>query len=125
MKNHIPKNFIKNLANSKRPLLEMHSESNADHVGGNLSYFDALFVLFELNSKEDMFVLSKGHVAGDFYIVFWSLGNFSDSGLKTFCKDDSKFPRHTIGTGIPCLIFPTEFLGHWLSLFSCILFLSI
>jgi transketolase len=117
MKNHIPQNFTKILANSKRRLLEMHSESNTGHVGGNLSCFDALFVLFQLNfNEEDRFILSKGHAAGAFYIVLWSLGKILDSELATFCKNDTKFPGHPSGTGIPGLLFPTGSLGHGPSL---------
>jgi transketolase len=117
MKNIIPKTFTKNLANSKQRLLEMHSESNAGHVGGNLSCFDALFVLFQLIfNKEDRFVLSKGHAAGALYTVLWSLGKISNAELATFCKNDTKFPGHPSGTGIPGLLFPTGSLGHGPSL---------
>ena len=105
------------ISRCKLKLLEMHMKSNAGHVGGNLSCFDALMVLFHHGiSPIDRFVLSKGHSAGALYVTLWSLGKISDDDLATFCKDDTKFPGHPSGTGIPELMFPTGSLGHGPSL---------
>ncbi len=117
MNNSISNDFKKRLVDSKLRLLKMHTDSNAGHVGGNLSCFDALFVLFHLIFyKQDRFILSKGHAAGAIYTVLWSLGKISDAELTTFCKNDTKFPGHPSGTGIPGLMFPTGSLGHGPSL---------
>ena len=113
----IEKFLHKQIRLTKRRLLEMHFESNAGHVGGNLSCFDALMVLFHHEIKTiDRFVLSKGHSAGALYATLWSLGKLSDDDLATFCKDDSILPGHPSGTGIPGLMFPTGSLGHGPSL---------
>jgi len=113
----IEKFLHKQIRLTKRRLLEMHFESNAGHVGGNLSCFDALIVLFHHEIKTiDRFVLSKGHSAGALYATLWSLGKLSDDDLATFCKDDSILPGHPSGTGIPGLMFPTGSLGHGPSL---------
>ncbi len=102
---------------AKKRLLQMHMSANAGHVGGNLSCFDALMVLFHcFLDPEDRFVLSKGHSAGALYVTLWSLGMLSDDDLDTFCKDDSRLPGHPSGSGVPRLMFPTGSLGHGPSL---------
>jgi transketolase len=107
----------KTFIESKIFLLKMHANANAGHIGGNLSCFDSIMVLFHHHlAIHDRFVLSKGHSAGAFYIALWSLGKISDSEIETFCKDDTKLPGHPSGTGIPELMFPTGSLGHGPSL---------
>lgn len=111
------KKFRQVLSVSKKCLLKMHFNATAGHVGGNLSCFDALAVLFHCWIREqDRFVLSKGHSAGALYVALWGLGKISDDQLATFCKDDSNLPGHPSGTGIPGLMFPTGSLGHGPSL---------
>lgn len=111
------KKFRQVLDVSKECLLKMHFNANAGHLGGNLSCFDALAVLFHCWIREqDRFVLSKGHSAGALYVMLWSIGKISEEDLATFCKDNSKFPGHPSGTGIPGLMFPTGSLGHGPSL---------
>ena len=98
---------------SKLRLLKMHYDSNAGHLGGNLSCIDAMLVLHHLVKKnEDKFILSKGHSAGALYVALWSLGKLTDSDLETFSKDDSLLPGHPSGSGIPDLLFSTGSLGH-------------
>lgn len=95
----------------------MHFNANAGHVGGNLSCFDALAVLFHCWIRDhDRFVLSKGHSACALYVTLWSLRKISDIELATFCRDNSRLPGHPSGTGIPGLMFPTGSLGHGPSL---------
>ena len=102
---------------AKSKLLHMHYHATAGHVGGNLSCFDALMVLFHfILTENDRFILSKGHSAGALYITLWSLGKLSDNQLSSFCKDDSLLPAHPSGVGIPDLMFPTGSLGHGPSL---------
>jgi len=113
----VKNSFLNTFYNTKQRLFRLHFSANAGHVGGNLSCFDALMVLFHfIIFENDRFVLSKGHSAGALYSTLWSLGKLSDDQLATFCKDDSKLPGHPSGTGIPGLMFPTGSLGHGPSL---------
>ena len=58
---------------AKKRLLQMHFESGVGHIGGNLSALDAMLVLHHrIMRPEDVFVLSKGHAAGDHWIVLTS-----------------------------------------------------
>lgn len=66
--------------------------------------------------SDDRFVLSKGHSAGALYATLWSHGQISDSDLQTFARDDTLFPGHPSGSGIPGLMFSTGSLGHGPSL---------
>ena len=108
---------IELLSKAKIRLIQMHYDANSGHVGGNLSCFDTLFVLFHyILDDKDRFILSKGHSAGALYVALWSIGKLSDDALGTFCKDDSHLPGHPSGMGIPGLMFPTGSLGHGSSL---------
>ncbi|MBU0744559.1 MAG: transketolase [Gammaproteobacteria bacterium] len=111
------KDFDDLLKISKLRLLQMHHESNCGHIGGNFSCIDALMTLHHLVMRPaDCFILSKGHSAGALYITLWSLGKLNDSDLKTFSKDNTLFPGHPSGSGIPNVLFPTGSLGHGPSL---------
>ena len=102
---------------ARKRLLQMHYESRVGHLGGNLSAIDALLVLFnEYLSKEDAFVLSKGHSAGALYVALWSVGRLNDSDLRCFHKDDTLLPGHPPASGIDDVMFATGSLGHGLSL---------
>jgi transketolase len=91
----------------------MHFESRVGHIGGNLSCFDAIMVLFhQIMKPEDSFILSKGHAAGALYIAQWSKGIIEDSELLTFHKNDSKLAGHPIGGMIQGTTFSTGSLGH-------------
>lgn len=95
----------------------MHHDSNCGHLGGNFSCIDALMTLHHLVMKPaDRFILSKGHAAGALYVTLWSLGILEDSDLETFSQDNTLFPGHPSGAGIPNLLFPTGSLGHGPSL---------
>jgi transketolase len=98
-------------------LIEMHYRNRVGHLGGNLSAIDSmLLVHHELMMPEDRFVLSKGHSAGAYYVVLWSLGKLSDADLDTFHRDDTRLPGHPPSSGISEIEFATGSLGHGLSL---------
>lgn len=104
-------------SNAKKRLLQMHYESGVGHIGGNLSSLDALLVLFSTHiSKDDLFILSKGHSAGALYIALWSKGLLTDDDLKRFHKDATRLPGHPPASGISEVRFATGSLGHGLSL---------
>jgi transketolase len=109
--------FLDILHKTKLRLLRLHYEANCGHLGGNFSCIDALMTLHHLVMRpDDRFVLSKGHSAGALYATLWSLGRISEENLKTFTQDDSLFPGHPSGSGIPGLMFSTGSLGHGPSL---------
>ena len=101
----------------KLRLLKMHFESGVGHIGGNLSALDLLFCLYHrILRKEDTFVLSKGHAAGAWYTVLWSVGALTDEDLRTFHKDGTRLSGHPPPFGIPEILFATGSLGHGLGL---------
>jgi transketolase len=105
------------LLKAKLRLLQMHYESGVGHIGGNLSCFDTLMVLYhEVLGPLDKFVLSKGHSAGSLYITLWSMGLLNDDDLKTFHKDGTRLSGHPPVYGIPEIAFATGSLGHGLGL---------
>lgn len=98
-------------------LLQMHYESRVGHIGGNLSALDAMLHLhLRVMTRDDSFVLSKGHSAGALYITLWATGQITDSELTQFHEDGTKLAGHPVArwhAGIP---FATGSLGHGLGL---------
>jgi len=66
----------------------------------------------------DLFVLSKGHAAGAYYVTLWTAGRLSDEDLRTFHRDGTRLSGHPPATGIDEILFATGSLGHGLSLAS-------
>jgi transketolase len=105
--------FPQILQKSKKRLLQMHFESGAGHIGGNLSCLDILLVLYhKILRPEDYFVLSKGHSAGALYITLWSMGLLGDDDLKLFHKDGTKLSGHPAPNWMEKITFATGSLGH-------------
>jgi transketolase len=105
------------IARAKRRLIEMHYRSRVGHLGGNLSALAAMLVVHhDVMRDDDRFVLSKGHSAGAYYIVLWSLGLIADAELASFHRDDTRLSGHPPAQGIPQILFSTGSLGHGLSL---------
>lgn len=110
---HFPELILK----SKIRLLQLHRDANCGHIGGNFSCIDVLMTLYHrVMQPRDRFILSKGHSGGALYVTLWSLGYLSDADLQTFTCDDTLFPGHPSGSGIPGLMFSTGSLGHGPSL---------
>jgi transketolase len=98
-------------------LLQMHFESRAGHIGGNLSSLDLMLILHhELLDENDRFVLSKGHAAGAYYVTLWTLGKLGQSDLSLFHKDGTRLSGHPPASGIDEVLFATGSLGHGASL---------
>ncbi len=70
----------------------------------------------EVMKPEDRFVLSKGHSAGAYYVVLWTLGKLQEDDLLQFHKDDTRLSGHPPASGIGDILFATGSLGHGLSL---------
>jgi transketolase len=97
----------------------MHYESGVGHIGGNLSCFDLMLVLYHgLLKPSDQFVLSKGHSAGAYYVTLWTLGKLGDDDLRQFHKDGTRLSGHPPPAGIDDSLFATGSLGHGLGLAS-------
>ncbi len=111
------------ILNAKIRLLSMHYESKVGHIGGNLSCIDIIIILFnKYLSKDDRFILSKGHSAGALYVSLWSIGILSNKDLLTFHKDNTLLPGHPPPNKIKNIFFATGSLGHGLSLATGISF---
>ncbi len=114
-----PKDFTMVAREARARLLQMHFESGVGHLGGNLSCLDTLLVLHhQILKPEDQFLLSKGHSAGALYVALWSVGRVSDSDLREFHKDGTRFSGHPAPNHLPDIPFATGSLGHGLSLAS-------
>ena len=98
-------------------LLQMHFESRAGHIGGNLSCLDLLLVLHhEILDSRDKFILSKGHAAGAYYVTLWTMGRLQDADLCLFHCDGTRLSGHPPASGIDDVLFATGSLGHGVSL---------
>jgi transketolase len=98
-------------------LLQMHYESKIGHIGGNLSALDAMLHLhLRVMTRDDVFVLSKGHAAGALYITLWATGHITDAELTTFHQDGTKLAGHPVARWHPGIPFATGSLGHGLGL---------
>ena len=107
----------RDFSQARKRLLRMHFESGVGHIGGNLSALDALLVLYrEYLSKDDFFILSKGHASGALYTALWSAGRLNEADLQTFHKDDTLLAGHPPARGLRDIPFATGSLGHGLSL---------
>ena len=102
---------------SRARLLQMHYESRVGHIGGNLSALDAMLHLhLRVMTRDDVFVLSKGHAAGALYITLWAMGQITDAELRQFHKDGTKLAGHPVARWHPGVRFATGSLGHGLGL---------
>lgn len=98
-------------------LLRMHFESNAGHLGGNLSSIDIMLCLYHQTLKlNDVFILSKGHAAGALYTTLWTVGKLTEEDLSTFHKDGTILSGHPPVNRFPEIKFATGSLGHGFSL---------
>ncbi len=101
-------------------LLRLHYEAQCGHLGGNLSCIDILLYLHFYVMKfgapnpydDDIFILSKGHSAGAYYVTLWAMGLMSEEELSTFHKDSGLCGHITAAHSM----FGTGSLGHGLSL---------
>ncbi len=100
-------------------LAKMHFDLNVGHVGGNFSSIDAMLIIFnEYLSKNDKFVLSKGHSSGALYVCLFSIGLLSQTELMTFHSENTTLPGHPRPFLSKFTPFATGSLGHGLSI-SC------
>jgi len=98
-------------------LLRMHFEAKVGHIGGNLSALDAMLHLhLRVMSRDDVFVLSKGHSAGALYVTLWAAGQITETELSRFHQEGTKLAGHPVARSHPGIPFATGSLGHGLGL---------
>ena len=98
---------------ARRRLIDMHYDAGVGHLGGNLSALDAMLYLHhEVMDEQDIFVLSKGHAAGAFYITLWTLGSLADGDLRTFHADGTVLSGHPAANIFDRIRVATGSLGH-------------
>ena len=99
-------------------ILEMYKRANAGHIACSLSCLEILLET-EINqmTKEDVFILSKGHAAAALYVVHSMSGRLDPQLLDTFYRDGTHLAAHPPCSGtIASIPFGTGSLGHGLSL---------
>lgn len=92
----------------------MYYTAKCGHIACSLSCLDIINVIFNQKTKDDVFIMSKGHAAGALYVVLNDRGEISDEMLTTFYRDGTKLAGHpSVGTSkeIP---FALGSLGHGL-----------
>jgi transketolase len=94
--------------------------SGASHIGSALSAIDILSVLYiekimsGNGSRDDCFVMSKGHAAAGLYSVLANIGFFPKTWLESYSQDGSSLMGHVTTHGVPGVELSTGSLGHGL-----------
>ncbi|MVA74680.1 transketolase [Auraticoccus sp. F435] len=98
--------------------------AGAGHIGGDFSAVDVLTVLYGAvldvapdrvdDPERDRFVLSKGHVAGSYYVTLAAYGFLPVEQLATFLKPLSTLGGHPNRLHVPGVEASTGPLGHGL-----------
>ncbi len=110
----------------RRDIIEMMHNSNAGHVGGDLSVIDILTVLYykvmnvspekKDDPDRDRFLLSKGHCADALYCVLGRKGYYdAEDAIKNFSQFGSRFIGHP-NTDVEGVEINSGSLGHGLSI---------
>ncbi len=93
--------------------------SKEGHIASSFSILDFLIALYDGElSKEDLFVLSKGHASLGLYSVLKEKGIISGEDFFSFASFNSILGGHPSSKKIPTLKISTGSLGHGLP-FSC------
>ena len=83
------------------------------HVASSLSIVELLYTLYDkILTKDDYFILSKGHASLGLYVVLKHFGIPID--LNSFCADKTCLPGHPDRVKLPCVCASTGSLGHGL-----------
>jgi len=98
----------------REKLLSLYFEANAGHIGCSLSCIDLLIALFEIKTKQERVILSKGHAAAALYTILNSTGEITDDVLKTFYKNGTKLSAHPSANSFENIPFALGSLGHGL-----------
>ena len=99
---------------TRKKLLSLYHKANAGHIGCALSCIDILIALFDVKSKDERVILSKGHAAAALYVVLNSTGEIDDKTLGTFYQNGTKLSAHPSANSFPNIPFALGSLGHGL-----------
>lgn len=98
----------------RKSILKIANISGCSHIGSNLSIVDILTVVYQkILTKNDSFILSKGHACLSLYCVLKEKGLISDKTLNTFGKNNSILMSHT-SHKVKGIDLSTGSLGHGL-----------
>ena len=96
----------------REKLLSLYFEANAGHIACSLSCIDLLIALFEIKTKNERVILSKGHAAAAMYTILNANGEINDSILSTFYKNGTKLSAHPSANSFENIPFALGSLGH-------------
>lgn len=113
---------IKNLFEIKKncllEIIRLYKKADAGHIGSSLSSLDIMIYLhFFLMTKDDKFILSKGHAALALYVTLAKSGYFDESLLDSFYQNGTLLAAHPPSNrSLNGVHFGTGSLGHGLPL---------
>lgn len=106
-------NIVETQKRLRLKLLEVYNKVNAGHIGCSLSCIDILIaIFFNQKTKEDVFILSKGHAALALYCCLNEIGEISNEEFDTFYQDNTHLPAHPAPNSFVSIPFATGSLGH-------------
>ena len=104
------------LRRTRRRLLTMHYESGVGHIGGNLSWLDALLALFHQMMRRRPVRALEGPLGRGVLRHALDPRTARRRRPGAFHKDGTRLPGHPPSRGIADIAFATGSLGHGLSL---------
>lgn len=100
----------------KRVVLQMAHAAKEGHIPSSFSILDILWVLYadkdKLLTKDDLFVLSKGHAGLGLYAMLAKSGAVQPSELLNFGAFGSRLGGHPDRNKVPEIFASTGSLGH-------------
>jgi transketolase len=101
----------------RKTVVKMAHDSKSSHIGSALSCVEILVALFwDIMTKEDRFIMSKGHGCMSYYAVLEQKGILPKGSCETYLKNGSLLSEHPIAQSQYGIDISTGSLGHGLSL---------
>ena len=108
------KKYTKIIKDIKTNILKLTFQAKSSHVGSSLSIVEILVALyFNVMSKKDRFILSKGHAALALYCTLFKKGFISSKILNSYGKNNTVLMGH-VSHKVKGIEFSTGSLGHGL-----------
>lgn len=99
----------------KKDILNAAMNAGEGHIPSAFSILDIVWVLYnKVMTKNDVFILSKGHGSLALYAVLAEKGYFPKSELLNFCKPNGILGGHPDRNKVPGVEASTGSLGHGL-----------
>ena len=107
--------MIKQLINLRKEILSVSYNANAGHIPSAFSILEIIYTLYaQVLTKEDKFLLSKGHGCLALYAVFYEMGFITKEQLYSFSKYDSVLGGHPDRNKLKEIEVSAGSLGHGL-----------